>query len=282
MTQPIVLSNPAWLATFPHRVTPKPGEALVSLLLRCDEENHWASGTTRAHLREVVPYPVNLPDLIVPSSLQVEALAQWFSLPTSMIAATTYLSELVRFFGTAAPSPGDLCFWFVFHLCPACIKEHRVLLRCHFLLGMTSCLQHQLSLLSSCTCGAAFQPFDSRTSPFTCPVCEKDWGELPHVPVAPGDLEKEQQILACYEWWFRYGDQAYLKKLSLLLMERDIYSLPKDRSERSSRWLLGAPRGRSYLHSSRMGPLSAMVNHLDEYDLLPRFSEKKHEEDGFT
>jgi hypothetical protein len=227
--QPIVLGDPAWLATFPHRVTPKPGEALVSLLLRCDEENRWASGTTRAHLRDVVHSPVDLPDLIVPSSLHIEALARWLCLPTGTIAATTYLSELVRFFGTATPSPGDLCFWFTFHLCPVCIKEHRVLLRYHFLLGMTSCLHHQLSLLTSCTCGAVLKPFNSRTSPFICSVCEKDWGELPHVRAAPGDLEKEQQILACYEWWFRNGDQAFLKKISLLLMDLDVYTLPKDR-----------------------------------------------------
>jgi hypothetical protein len=39
----IALWHPAWLATFPHRVAPKPGESLVSLLLRCDQENHWES-----------------------------------------------------------------------------------------------------------------------------------------------------------------------------------------------------------------------------------------------
>src|SRR2546422_241924 len=98
MMQPLVLGDPTWFTTFPHRATPKPGEALVSLLLRCDEENRWASGITCAHLKDVVHYSVDLPDLIVPSSLQVEALAQWLNLSTGTVAATTYLSELIRFF----------------------------------------------------------------------------------------------------------------------------------------------------------------------------------------
>jgi len=52
--QRIVLGSLAWSDTFPQPIAPKPEEALVSLLLRCDEVNGWASGTTRAHLRKVV------------------------------------------------------------------------------------------------------------------------------------------------------------------------------------------------------------------------------------
>src|SRR5260370_994510 len=114
MMQRVVLGASAWSDTFPHRVTPKPGEALVSLLLRCDEENRWASGTTRAHLRKAVHFPVDLAYLLVPSQRSVDALARWLCLPTSTIAATTYLWELIRFCGTATPSPGDVCPWFVF------------------------------------------------------------------------------------------------------------------------------------------------------------------------
>ncbi len=278
--QRIVLGSLAWSDTFPQPIAPKPEEALVSLLLRCDEVNGWASGTTRAHLRKVVHHPVNLPDLIVPSLLQVEALAHWLSVPTGTIAATTYLSELVRFFGTATPKPGDLCSWFVFHLCPACIKEHRVLLRCHFLLGMASCQQHQLSLLSSCTCGAVLQPFGPQTSPFTCSRCGKDWGELPHVPAALEDLEKEQEILACYSWWLSYADQAYLKDILLLLMYQDVVSPYTSRPKRSSRWSLGEPRRTSLLSSSGMGPLSTLVRGLDQRNQSFRFSEKKGEKEG--
>ncbi len=272
----VVFGDPAWFATLPHRVSPKAGEALVSLLLRCDEMNGWASGALRTYLKNVLHDPVELPDLVVPSPPQVEVLAQWLSLPPGTIAATTYLWELMRFFEPATPEPGDLCPWFVFRLCPVCIKEHRVLLRCHFLLGVTACQQHQLSLLSSCSCGAALQPFGPRTSPFTCPTCEKDWGDLPYLQAEASDLEKERLILACYEWWLSYGDQARLSDILLLLMHLDVVSERPDRAARaSSRWSDGSPRTRVHLRSSRMGPLSGLVRGLDEKDLLSHYAEKE-------
>jgi hypothetical protein len=45
--QPVLLDDPAWQTTFPHRVTPLHEEWLAGLLLRCDEVNHWASGPWR-------------------------------------------------------------------------------------------------------------------------------------------------------------------------------------------------------------------------------------------
>jgi hypothetical protein len=50
--QSIGLDHPAWLTTFPHRVTPLYEEWLAGLLLRCDEVNHWASGTTFTLLKQ--------------------------------------------------------------------------------------------------------------------------------------------------------------------------------------------------------------------------------------
>lgn len=268
----IAFGAPAWSTTFPHRVVPNPEEALVSLLPRCDEENGWTCGTTWAHLRSAGHYPGALPDLIVPSHGLVEALAEILFLPTSTIAATTYLWELMRFFGTATPSPGDLCSSFVFHLCPGCLRQQRMLLRSHLLLGMTTCLHHHLSLLSSCTCGTALEPITPRTSPFTCPTCRQDWGELPCLQASWEDLERERLILACYTWWLRSGDQAYLEDILRCLMHLDVVGSRTSRPERSSRWLRYEARRRSRLNSSSMAPLSAVVSHLDEWDLLSHFS----------
>jgi hypothetical protein len=269
----VVLGDPAWFDTFPCRVDPRPGEAFMSLLLRCDEENGWVSGTTYAHVRGWRYSPRNLPDLVVPSQQVVDALAEFFCLPKSTVAATAYLSELKGLFGTVTPLPGDLCSWFVFRLCPVCVKEYRVILRCNFLTGMTSCLQHQLSLLSSCTCGTALKPFNSKKAPFICSVCEKDWGELPRVPAVSKDLEKEQQILACYEWWLGYGVYASLERTFYQLLDLEVYALSENRPRNSSRWLSVSPRARSYLRKSRnMGPLSALVNDLDRWNMLHHFA----------
>src|SRR5437763_13104021 len=44
------LSDPAWWGTLPHRVVPYEDEWLPGLLLRCDESNHWESGTTLTYV----------------------------------------------------------------------------------------------------------------------------------------------------------------------------------------------------------------------------------------
>ncbi len=274
--KPIFLDDPAWTRTFPHRVAPQPGEALVSLLLRCDEVNHWASGATCAHLGAVAHASTSLPHLIVPSSRLLEVFANLLSHPLDTIAATTYLWELQRCFGTTTPEPGDLCSWFVFHVCPACIKEQRLLLREHFLLGVTACQQHQLSLLSVCSCGTALLPFDPHRAPFTCSGCTQAWGELPHALAPVQDLKKEQQILACYCWWLRYADPTWLSDIALRLMYLDMVSeRGKRHTVASPRWSEGSPRRRFHLRSSHLGPLSSLVREFDEKDLLSRYAVKE-------
>lgn len=263
----IDLSHPAWFTTFPCLVTPHPEEAFVSLLLRCDEANGWASGTTYTHVRDGVSRHVYLPDLVVPSMLPVETLAGRLGLPTSTIAATTYLFSLMRLFEIATPLPGDLCSSFQFRLCPLCMNERHIL-RYHFLLGITTCLQHRLLLLSLCTCGATLRPFASRTSPFTCSVCTQDWRELPHVPATPEVRLKEQQILASYEWWLKYGDRASF------LMNLDGSPFPKDRG---SRWT--SKKWSRLRRSSAVPPLSTMVSRLDQWDRFSHFSETR---DGWS
>src|SRR5713101_6162909 len=109
----LLLDNPAWLTTFPHRVTPLPDEWLAGLLLRCDEVNHWESRTTLTHLlasgpekfhrcwRTENPYLV----LIQPCSLNLEYLAKRLSVPTTTLLATTYHKELLSLYDQEKPHP---------------------------------------------------------------------------------------------------------------------------------------------------------------------------------
>jgi hypothetical protein len=225
----------------------------------------------------VVHASTKLPNLIVPTSSLVETVASLLSRAPFTIAATTYLWELSRIFETTTPEPGYLCPWFTFRVCPACIKEQHILQRDHFLLGVTACQQHQLFLQSSCACGTALQPFDPSSSPFTCFQCEQAWGQLPHVQASAEDLEKEHAILACYCWWLRYADQAYLKDTLQLLMYSDVFSSGrKNRTpQRSPRWFDGLPRARFHLRPSCLGSLSWLVQDLDEKGLLARYEASK-------
>jgi hypothetical protein len=259
----------------------------VSLLLRCDEENHWESGTTHTLLARALFAPeahtrMKLADLLVPSQQVVVLLAGWLGLPLETIAAATYLRELRRFFGSATSVAGDLCYWSVFHLCPLCIQEQRVLLRCHFLLGMSTCLHHRVALVASCACGALLKPFQATTGPFTCAVCRREWGTILPIPAAPADLDREQQILACYEWWLRHGDVASMKEVLLGLRDREAANKGKHRASRLRGLSIRIARWGFLMGSSYVGALNALVSALDEWDLLSRFSEQENEEAVFT
>jgi TniQ len=154
LREPISLEEATWYVTFPHRVLPLQDEWLLGLLLRCDEINHWGSRTTLTHLldpgpekfhrcwRTENPYLV----LIQPSSLNLEYLAQRLSLPTSMLLATTYHTELLRLYDEVKPHPRLLSASFTFHLCPACLLEARLLRRNLTLPHITHCPHHQMTL----------------------------------------------------------------------------------------------------------------------------------------
>src|SRR6266699_5112294 len=97
--QPVYIPDTAWRTTFPRLVAPLAAEWLAGLLLRCDDVNHWGSGTTLLHLRYTTDaYPERYnPNLIVPATFKFDRLAQVLGIPNKDdLIITTYLSELSR------------------------------------------------------------------------------------------------------------------------------------------------------------------------------------------
>src|SRR5260370_18053916 len=92
----IPLADPAWRTTFPHLVAPLPNEWIAGLLLRCDEANFWGSGTTLGHILRPESKRTAMNDLssIVPTVIDLEALAAALPVPLSALVATPSLSEL--------------------------------------------------------------------------------------------------------------------------------------------------------------------------------------------
>src|SRR5712692_3066641 len=71
------ISDPAWQTTFPFLVAPYEDEWLTGLLLRCDETNHWGSGTTLAHICRMDEKPTKQHlSLIGASGMKLDYLAQ--------------------------------------------------------------------------------------------------------------------------------------------------------------------------------------------------------------
>lgn len=210
----IAFGDPVWQATFPHRVTPLYEEWFAGLLLRCDEANHWVSGTTWTYLKEVcgpAGSPV-LPYLSVPTHQQVESIAELLALPPEEIRNTTYLPELTRYYGLLHPLPGDLRPSLTFRVCPACLAEDRFLKRTLALLYVLYCPWHEITLISICQCGAPLRLFDPQARPFTCRVCRRDWAELPSISPSPERIAVTRQILSCYEYFYYRGNPRLMKR----------------------------------------------------------------------
>ncbi len=217
----IHISDPAWRTTFPHRVAPLPNEWIAGLLLRCDERNVWGSGTTLGHVLrpESKRSAMNELSTILPTVIDLEALAQVLALPVSAIVATTYLAELARLYDGEHLHAKLLSSSFAFHLCPACIAEERRLSRLLTLPHITHCPQHQLALVPSCQCGAPLRLFHRQARPFTCHKCGLDWKNLPQRKMDPARMETEQQILSYYNFFWTYGTPELLASTLRLIYD---------------------------------------------------------------
>jgi hypothetical protein len=225
MINRVHLAQPAWCLTLPHRVAPLRDEWLPSLLLRCDEVNHWGSATTFSQIlrpnhdisrKKLV---TDMSYLVVPSLLHLDSLAELLAVSLRTILATTYQSELAHIFNPSPPRSQQLGLSSSFRLCPECIAQQRLLKRTLVLLNITCCLEHQVMLQDTCTCGAALQVFHHRAQPFTCYKCGLHWAELPRSPADPSRMELEQKYLSFYEFFFTRGTPARLASARQLLLD---------------------------------------------------------------
>jgi hypothetical protein len=271
--QPIFLDDPAWMTTFPRRVTPLPDEWLPGLLHRCDEVNHWESRTALLHLLapskekfhpawgEKAPN-LSIPDtMIVPGRLDLDHLAHRLAFPKDLLLATTYHCELAQIYEQIKPFPGLLSKTFSFRLCPACLAESRLLRRVLLLPYISLCPHHHLLLVQRCQCGTSLRLFSRRTAqPFACYVCGRDWADFPHIEGSAERVMLEQKLLAWYEFFFSKGTSEMII-LAIMLMS----SVPTNKKERSL--MRGADRPPPYRIDS--APLGIFVASLVEYDLSP-------------
>src|SRR5947199_8050483 len=100
-------------------------EWLPGVLLRCDEVNHWESGTTLAHLRRASSRaPMSgRPSWIVVALPALECLSSLLAVALSQLVTTTYQTELARLYAPAAPHAAQLRPSGAFRLCPVCIAQ---------------------------------------------------------------------------------------------------------------------------------------------------------------
>lgn len=264
----IHISDPAWQTTFPFLVAPMPDEWLTGLLLRCDEANHWGSGTALAHIFRMDEKPAQQHlNLIVASGMKLGYLAQALAVPLHSILATTYQAELVRLYDIEDPQMALLSHTtFSFRLCPACVAEKRQLSRKLALPHITVCPRHRVTLVNTCLCGRPLRPFHRQAAPFVCAKCSLHWAELPQKEADRTRIEREEKLLSYYEFFFTRGTPEILASALRLIydsvVEKGEIRVPlPDESTQTS------PSGASYQRTSSLGYL---VHTLWQLDLSPR------------
>lgn len=220
--QTIHIHEAAWSTTFPNLVTPLKNEWFPGLLLRCDVVNDWSSGATLAHLlHSVNSYPLRgKPNWVVVPATVIELLAQLLAIPTRKLVATTFREELARLYDTTSPHSTFLKRSFIFHICPDCIADKRLINRISALPNITCCPFHMIQLVKSCQCGETLQIFCKQTPPFICKMCSSDWTNLPRVSANPESLALDHKFLLHYEYFFTKGTPTLLAKALQLVRER--------------------------------------------------------------
>jgi hypothetical protein len=264
----ISLSDPAWHTTFPQIVTPLPNEWIAGVLLRCDERNFWGSGATLKYVLRPrsKQSAINELSTIVPTVIDLEKLAHVLFVPVSGIIATTYLAELARLYGPDHLHSKLLSSSFTFHVCPACIAEERKLSRSLTLPHIIHCPEHQLALVSSCSCGADLRLFHRKSRPFTCHKCGLDWKDLPRLEGNPARMETEQQLLASYHFFWTHGTPELLAS-ALRLIYDGVVEKGEIRAALPDAETRAFSERKSYLVATSIGYL---VHSLWQLNLSPR------------
>lgn len=220
--QRVSIDDPAWRATFPHRVAPLPNEWLPGLLLRCDMVNGWGAGTTLALIRSAIStYSSYQLNITAPPLRYLEHVSQVLALPFQVVVATTYQAEIDRLSDETDHLLIQPLAKFQFSLCPQCVAGRRKLTRTLLLPHITICPQHHLMLQTTCRCGASLQLFSQKVPPFTCPACGMYWNRLPRCKASPGFAAIEQRLLSFYLFFFSKGTAKILTSALRLIEERE-------------------------------------------------------------
>jgi hypothetical protein len=257
------LSDAAWRTTFPFLVEPREDEWLMGLLLHCDQVNHWGSGTTLTHICHMSGKSMKSDwTLIVPSGLELSALADALAVAHEALVATTYQAELTRIYGVADPHALLLSTSFSFHLCPACVAEDRLLTRTLALPHITICPRHQIMLVNRCLCGTGLRPFHWRSLPFRCFKCGLDWAELPRNKAEQRRSEIEEQLLSYYQFFWTYGTPDVLASTERLVYD-SVVEKGEIRAPLSDKVFQSETLDRSYRRTSSLGYLVHLLWQLD-------------------
>jgi len=236
----ISVSDERWWTTLPHRATPQPDEWLPGLLLRCDEENGWPSGTVAR-----MAFPTRHPSgghrpvrascllglMADEADADLRGLAALLRLDVTDIAVTALGPPLARLFPPASGRHGDAARALgatpALRVCPRCVAERRLIARAHAVPLLRSCVRHGVLLVGRCACGAPLTFFGG-APPFSCSACYRRWDELPVARADDTLLTRDRRLGALYALFLDRPSPGLRLAAAGLLMPEDGLGVPHD------------------------------------------------------
>ena len=183
--------------TFPFLLKPIAGESLFGFLLRLDSINRFPSGSVVRMIKKLsigVP-SVNRPGLfLIGTIFDLELLSKLTGIPINEIHQLTLIPALARIFRTTNIYPHLAGYSKEFKICPDCIKEQHIPL-IHSFKNIDTCVIHKTKLYNKCLCGKRIMLFNPDIDPYSCPICNLDYRELPSVISNNGSVFNKQLFL---------------------------------------------------------------------------------------
>lgn len=152
-----------------HLLSPRSYDSLAAFSLRLDQANALPAGAT---LRAMRSHGTGLGSLATPGALLSAAtfdltrLALFCLISLESCVALTARGLSATLFGDAPTSSRSLGARQGWALCPLCIANGDLPLELHFKY-VDACAQHQIRLVTRCSCGAPIQLFSGQ-QPFVC------------------------------------------------------------------------------------------------------------------
>jgi hypothetical protein len=216
----ITPADPAWYTTFPHIIAPMKEEWLAGFLLRCDEANNWENGGTLACLLGSSYYSRLTTGFWRLKGEHLEKLARVLALPLEAVVATTYQAELARLSEGEYQRPQLSSARLLFHICPLCVSEDRMLSRLLCLPGIAHCPRHKVLLVGRCRCGKPLLPSDRHARPFACGNCQLAWERLPVIQADRERVERDETLLAYYQFFLPANSPVIFASALRLIADR--------------------------------------------------------------
>jgi hypothetical protein len=216
----ITPADPAWYTTFPHIIAPMKEEWLAGFLLRCDEANNWENGGTLACLLGSSYYSRLTTGFWRLKGEHLEKLARVLALPLEAVVATTYQAELARLSEGEYQRLQLSSARLLFHICPLCVSEDRMLSRLLCLPGIAHCPRHKVLLVGRCRCGKPLLPSDRHARPFACGNCQLAWERLPVIQADRERVERDETLLAYYQFFLPANSPVIFASALRLIADR--------------------------------------------------------------